>query len=144
MQLDSIFGNIQPIKRDHKDISHLLFADDMLVFCKCHRKSVIELKSLLKKFYWYTGLQINHKKKVFISKGCRDKLFFPRMLGVRLGTLPVKYMGLPLTAIYPKVKHSAPLIDATRKRVDGWMLNLLSSPGRIELIKSVLYNLLSY
>ena len=123
----------------------MLFVDDMLAFYKCHKRSVIELKSLLKEFYWHTGLQMNHEKsKVFISKGCRDKLSIARMLGVSLGALPVKYLGLPLTAIYSKAKHFAPLIDATRKRVDGWMLNVLSFPGRIELINSMLQNLLSY
>jgi len=65
-------------------------------------------------------------------------------LGVSQGTLPLKHLGLPLTSIYPKEKHFAPLIDSNRRKMDGWMINLLSFLGIIKLIKSVLQNLISY
>lgn len=49
-----------------------------------------------------------------------------------------------MSSIYPKAKHFAALIDNTRAKADSWMLKLLSFSGRIELIKSVLQNLLTY
>jgi len=84
------------------------------------------------------------KSKVFQSNGCRNKMTIAGKLGVSQGTLPLKYLGLPLTSIYPMAKHFAPLIYSTRRKVDGWKINLLSFPGRIELIKSVLQNLIAY
>ena len=143
MELATISGRIQPPKRGSKEIKHLLFADDMLIFCRGNSSSIAALKSMLKDLYLFTGLRMNNdKSKVFLSKRCRNKMTIAGKLGVRQGTLPLKYLGLPLTSIYPKTKHFAPLIDSTRRKVDGWKINLLSFPGRIELIKSVLQNLI--
>jgi len=47
-------GKIKPIKMGHEEISHLLFADDMLVFTK--RQTINELLKLLN---LNTDLQIN-------------------------------------------------------------------------------------
>ena len=126
-------------------MTRLLFADDMLVFYRGDYNSVNTLNSLLEDMYLNTGLQINQSKiKLFMNMGCKNRTTLANLLGVSIGNLPMKYLGLPLTSVYPKPKHYATLLDATRNKVDGWSLNLLSFPGRIELIKSVLHNLLSY
>jgi len=75
---------------------------------------------------------------------CKHGASLANLLGVSVGNLPMKYLGLPLISIYLKPKHYVSLLDATRSKVDGWALNLLSFPRRIELIKSVLHNLPSY
>jgi len=145
MHLAILTGKIQLIKRGTQEISHLLFADDMLVFCRGNTSSVTALNSILEDMYLFAGLEMNKQKsKLFLSKGCRNKTTLANLSGVSQGSLPMKYLGLPLTSVYLKARHFASLIDATRRRGDGWMLNLLSFPGRIELIKSVLHNLPSY
>jgi len=117
----------------------------MLVFCKGNKNSVSALNSLLEDLFLNTGLEINKQtSKLFLSKGCSNKEILASILGVNLGSMPMKYLGLPLTSEYPKAQHFAALVDATRRRVDGWNLNLLSFPGRIELVKSVLLNHLFY
>ena len=126
-------------------VSHLLFADDMLVHCKGDRKSAAGLNNALHKFHLNTGLAINKQKsKAFFSKGCRDKEDIASILKVQPGCLPIKYSGLPLTSIYPKARHFSSLIDKVRSKVDAWQLALLSFTERSELIKSVLHNTVSY
>jgi len=114
----------------------------MLVFYKGNKGSARALNTLLDDLYLNIGLQMNKQKsKLFLSKGCKNKA---SLASISQGSLPMKYLGLPLTSVYPKAKHFAALLDTTRSKVDGWMLNFLSFSGRIELIKSVLHNLLSY
>src|SRR5436190_4850978 len=63
--LHPIKRNIQPI------ISHLLFADDILVFCRADKKSFQKLKSILNEFQNFTGLAINSEKSTcFLSRAC--------------------------------------------------------------------------
>jgi len=56
-------------------VSHLLFADDMLVFCKGYEKLAKGVNDASQKLEQYTGLAINKQKsKVFLSKGCMKLL----------------------------------------------------------------------
>jgi len=145
MQLTTLLGRLQPLKREHDSTTHLLFADDMLVFCKRDHSSVNTLNTLFDDMYLRTGLQMNKSKsKLFVSKVCKNKHSLAGVLGVKIYCLPMKYLGLPLSSVYQKSKHFVSLLDTTRSKIHGWSLNLVSFPGRIELIKFVLHNLLSY
>ena len=79
-----------------------------------------------------------------MSNSVKIKLHFLAYQKSAKALKPIKYLGLPLSSIYPKAKYFAALIDNTRAKADSWMLKLLSFSGRIELIKSVLQNLLTY
>jgi len=73
MELSMHWGKINPIKRGKLEVSHLLFADDILFFCEGDEKSAKGLTELLEQFRLNTGLVINkNKSKAFFSKGCRD------------------------------------------------------------------------
>jgi len=78
----------------------------------------------LHKLQQYTGLTINKlKSKVFFSKECRNKDKIVSILGVSVGSLPIKYLGLPLPSVYPKTRHFSSLIDKVRGRIEGWQLS---------------------
>jgi len=65
MQLAITSRQIQPLKREQQDVTHLLFADDMLVFCKGNKNSVSALNSLLEDLFLNTGLEINKQKSKY-------------------------------------------------------------------------------
>jgi len=69
-------GSIKPLRRNASlVVSHLLFADDMLVFCKCDKLSASGISEALKRLHLFTGLEINKQKnKIFFSKGCKHKV----------------------------------------------------------------------
>ena len=69
-------------------ISHLLFADDMLAYCKGDRTSAKGLNFALQELEWYTGLVINKEKsKAFFSKGCCHKEDIAAILGISVGKM---------------------------------------------------------
>ncbi|XP_020266328.1 uncharacterized protein LOC109841800 [Asparagus officinalis] len=146
MELATISGNIQNFKTQQElQVSHILFADDMLVFCRANRSSFEGINNLLEAMALNTGLCINRKKsKLFFSKGCNYIGVLSSIVGISIGNLPMKYLGLPLSAKYPKAKDFLPLIDKIRYKIEGWMTHSLSFAGRLELVKAVLFSTSAY
>ncbi|XP_020249670.1 uncharacterized protein LOC109827119 [Asparagus officinalis] len=146
MEIATISRNIQNFhKQQDLQISHILFADDMLVFCRANKKSFEGINNLLSSMELNTGLKINRSKsKIFFSKGCNNKGELSSIVGISKGKLPMKYLGLPLTVNYPKSKDFLPLVDKIRNRIEGWMTTSLSFARRLELLKSILYSTSAY
>jgi hypothetical protein len=146
MDIACMAGKIQRFRRASElQISHLLFADDMLIFCRANKSSFKGIYQLLNSLANHTGLQANKtKSKIYFSKGCNIKGELCALLGISEGKFHTKYLGLPLSINYPKARHFLPLIDKLRSMIDGWMVKTLSFAGRLELIKTVLFNILSY
>lgn len=59
-------------------------------------------------------------------------------LGIPLETLPIRYLGLPLTTKNMTRLDYEPLIDKIRSRFLSWTSKTLSYAGRLQLIKSVI------
>ena len=136
---------LPPKRAGRAHCSHLLFADDILVFCKEDEKYFRGLDSLLEVFHRFTGLEVNMgKSKIFLSRGVRGHASLSDILGISTSSGSLRYMGFPLDTAYPKAKAYAPLIDRCRERISGWASRLLSTAGRIELVQSVVHSFLIY
>jgi hypothetical protein len=146
MDLANISGNIQNFKRGkNRQVSHLLFADDLLVFCRANLKSFHGVSKLLEQLELNTGLSINKaKSKCFFSKGTSNKEALCDAIRISKGRLPVKYLGITLSYNYPKAIHFLPLLDKLRSKIEGWMVHSLNFAERVELIKSVISGITSY
>lgn len=132
----------QPKRSAPYQLSHLLFADDMLIFCKANKSSMQELNNLLDILQWNAGLQINKSKsKMYVSKGTKHIELLANITGIPIGHLPTKYLGSPLGHKYPRARDFGPLVNKFRSNVEGWMSKLLSFAGRVELVRSVLKRL---
>lgn len=65
-----------------------------------------------------------------------------QILRCKLGSLPTKYLGLPLTTRHPSKEAWRGVISKVQNRIDGgWQAKLLSRTGRLILVKAVLTNL---
>ena len=60
------------------------------------------------------------------------------IIGSPQTTLPIRYLGLPLTVRKPRKIDYQPMLLAVQHRIEGWTSNFLSYGGRITLIKAVL------
>ncbi|KAL0409483.1 UNVERIFIED_CONTAM: hypothetical protein Sradi_1882700 [Sesamum radiatum] len=108
--------------------------------------SVRIIKSVLTEFAELSGLHVNPgKSTIILSKSVqRERQRILDIIGFQEGSLPIKYLGLPLTSSRLKVADCQPLIDRLSSRLAGWNHLNLSLAGRTQLIKSVLNSLHTY
>lgn len=59
------------------------------------------------------------------------------VLPISIGSLPVKYLGVPLISTRLVYSDSLQLKEKKSSRVEGWSNELLSFGGKIQLTKSV-------
>ncbi|RVX05699.1 LINE-1 reverse transcriptase-like [Vitis vinifera] len=85
-------------------ISHLLFADDTLVFCKPSQDQLTYLSWLLMWFEAVSGLRINLEKSELIPVGRVESMDdLAGDFGCSMGSLPTTHLGMPLGAPFKSV-----------------------------------------
>ncbi|XP_039017898.1 uncharacterized protein LOC120149046 [Hibiscus syriacus] len=107
-------------------LTHLSFADELLIFCYGDESSILGVVEVLEIFYDLSGLQLNTGKYELFACGVQNDIL-SRMLavtGFKLGRLPVRYLGVPLVTRKLAVKDCIPLIDNIRSKLNIWQLVL--------------------
>ncbi|RVW88076.1 Transposon TX1 uncharacterized 149 kDa protein [Vitis vinifera] len=126
-------------------ISHLLFADDTLVFCKPSQDHLTHLSWLLMWFEAASGLRINLDKSELIPVGRVENMDdLAWEFGCKVGSLPSTYLGMPLGASFKSTSVWDGVEDRFHKRLGMWKRQYLSKGGRTTLIRSTLSNLPIY
>uniref|UniRef100_A0A2N9J3H3 Reverse transcriptase domain-containing protein n=1 Tax=Fagus sylvatica TaxID=28930 RepID=A0A2N9J3H3_FAGSY len=124
----------------NQHITHLCFADDLMLFVAADIPSIKLIKVALEDFRLLSGLSVNQSKsEVFcaaVSAGLQTQIL--STLQFRSGRLPVRYLGMPLIAGKLSYADCKPLIDKITSRISSWSVKLLSFSGRLQLIQSVL------
>ena len=127
-------------------VSHLLFADDTLVFCDVGINHITALRGILFKFEEVSGLKINLGKSKLVPVGDVHNLHeLVEILGCRESALPLKYLGLQGTTFKDKTIWN-PILEKMDRRLASWKRLYLSKGGKVTLIKSTLasYPLISF
>ncbi|KAL0290170.1 UNVERIFIED_CONTAM: hypothetical protein Sradi_7056000 [Sesamum radiatum] len=124
---------------------NLCFADDVLLFCKADIPSIKLLTETLSEFATFSGLKVNpSKSQIIFSRAVQQRQQLLDCVGFQEGSLPIKYLGIPLTSSRLTLADCRPLIDKVDTRLAGWNHQHLSYAGRLQLIKSVLSTLHMY
>ncbi|KAH0737277.1 hypothetical protein KY290_035982 [Solanum tuberosum] len=101
-------------------IVQLGFADDLLLFCRA------------KGCAYFGGMDQVTQRSVL------TKLQFTK------GTLPFKYLGVPLRTKRISAIQCVPLLETVVSWINHWTSKLLSYVGRIQLIKSMLFSIQTF
>ena len=115
-------------------LTHLAFADDILLLSRGDATSVRWLLQQLHLFGQTSGLVIffggvrdAHKHTILTESGFKEGIF------------PFTYLGVPLSPHRLLASQFTPLLNALELTVQGWIGKHLSYAGRLELVRSVLF-----
>ena len=121
-------------------ISHLLFTDDSLLFCKATVGECQQLLSILGQYEAALRQAINRQKtSLFFSKNTNPEIrrLIQQQMRARVMTNSDKYLGLPMTCGKSRVNTFKELEEKILKRVLWWKEKFISKAGREVLIKTV-------
>ncbi|RVW65556.1 Argininosuccinate lyase, chloroplastic [Vitis vinifera] len=108
-------------------VSHLLFADDTLVFCEDSQEQLAFLSWLLPWFEATSGLCINLNKSEILPVGrVENAKLLAAELGCKVGSLPSTYLGLPLGASHKSVMVWDGVEERMWKRLALWKRQFIS------------------
>lgn len=135
------------VGRKKVPISHLLFANDLLLFGRVDENTAFSVRETLKIFCHVSGQKINElKSKLIFSPNtpeeCKD--LFQTTINVRENENLGTYLGLPLTHKRPSRAQVQFVVDKVRSKLASWKTRFLSKAGRLCLINSTLSTIPAY
>ncbi|XP_074305237.1 uncharacterized protein LOC141640287 [Silene latifolia] len=130
----------------HMKLNHLMFADDLLMFCKGTASSIIWILRCFATFYAASGLHMNKSKSEIYFNGATTSTVNNtlQVSGFKSENLPFKYLGIPMSSKKLTKNEGMKLLDKLVARIRGWGIRHLSYAGRLTLVSSVLSTLHTY
>ncbi|XP_019085419.1 PREDICTED: uncharacterized protein LOC104715049 [Camelina sativa] len=127
-------------------ITHLSFADDILIFFDGNEASLVEILDVLAQFKRVSGLGINLQKTcLYLDGDNRDTISqLASAHNLTYGSLPFRYLGVPLLTHKLTASDYQPLIDKVKGRISSWTNRHLSFAGRLQLLHSVINNTINF
>ncbi|XP_042026496.1 uncharacterized protein LOC121773661 [Salvia splendens] len=126
--------------RHAPQISHLAYADDLIVFTQAKETSLRQLVQTLGLYEKVSGQMINAEKSHFFLDE-KHTAWAPRIKrigGFQQGKLPFIYLGVPIFKGIKKNDMFLFLWNKISERIHSWSHRFLSFGGRLTLIKSTL------
>ncbi|XP_020671746.1 uncharacterized protein LOC110091838 [Dendrobium catenatum] len=124
-------------------ISHLLFADDILLFLEAKVNVMKKVRKIIKDCCRWTGQNINYHKSSLVcgnSVDRRRKVQISRFIGIKLID-EFKYLGINLAMRRLRKADFQGLLDKCCKKIKFWGNRFVSFAGRLVLVKSVYLSL---
>lgn len=126
------------------NITHLLFADDILIFFHANLQTISIINSCIHSFSLFSGLIPNiHKSQCFLACGdseTGDSIL--SFLGFAPSSFPARFLGVPLISSKLSYQDCIPLIHRITQKVSSWTATVLAYSGRLQLI--VLFAIQAY
>ncbi|KAA3457116.1 reverse transcriptase [Gossypium australe] len=129
------------VSREAPSITHLMFADDCILFGDVSNRGINVLKEILREYEACSGQCVNFEKTtVFFSANVTDqeRNVVCQTFNVQCSNDPNKYLGLPSMVGRKRKLAFQGLKDRLKQRINGWSIRHISQGGREVFIKAVL------
>jgi len=127
-------------------LTHLCFADDLLIFSTASCDSIKVINDVLEEFEELAGLKENPtKSSVFfggVSLGIKNDIM--NFLHMHERKLPIQYLGVPLLSKRLTATDCDVLVSKIASCIDSWLARNLSFAGRLQLVSSVFLSIQVY
>lgn len=127
-------------------LNHLVFADDLMLFCKGDMQFIMTLKQGVDIFSSSLGLCANNSNSGIYLAGVdlefRNKA--AQTLDFTFESLLVRYLGMPFTSKRYTTADYAYLVDKMTSRIRSWYARKLSYIARLHLVNSILMSISNY
>ena len=136
LKQESARGGLPELRvcRSAPGVSHLLFADDALVFFEAKVEQAERIKEILLRFQAGTGQLLSQAKCSLLTRDTLDTDIqeqIRQVLGVERVDFEAKYLGLPTPDGTLKKDRFMPIKERLTKRVASWSEKFLSSGGKV-------------
>ncbi|XP_033134016.1 uncharacterized protein LOC117127540 [Brassica rapa] len=127
------------------EATHLAFADDIMIFFDGEKSSLENIVDTMELFATWSGLRMNKDKtELFVGGLNQAETTDLTSLGFNLGSMPVRYLGLPLMHRKLQISNYRPLLQKIKGHFTAWSTKKLSYAGRAQLISSVIYGTINF
>ena len=120
--------------------THQQFVDDTMLMGHPLVQEVQSFKKSLTLFAKASSLALNLNKSqvFFLNTTPATQSDIIRILGFSRGTMPSKYLGIPLGVGKLKKTSWQELLDKMKQRLSSWGLRPLNLPSRLILVKTIM------
>lgn len=149
IQNEVSLGRWKPLKasRNGPSVSHLFFADDLLLFADATVSQMEVVKRCLAEFEHASGQKVSFSKSIvhFSSNTlCEEAAEISLMGGMPLTEDLGRYLGMYLVHGHHGKQHYKSLLERVHKRLNGRKMKTLSLAGRATLASSIMLSMPIY
>ncbi|KAL9681679.1 hypothetical protein QQ045_013466 [Rhodiola kirilowii] len=128
-------------------VTHLMFADDCLIFLKAKTEAVVHVRKLLNDYELLAGQKVNFNKSEMVCSKNVSELLISEMaeaLQVKIVESHTKYLGLPIIFGHKKKHLFREIEEKISRKLGDWKSKILPGAGREVLIKAMLQSIPLY
>ncbi|GAA0151699.1 reverse transcriptase [Lithospermum erythrorhizon] len=128
------------------EITHLSFADDMILLSSANASNFKAIKEVLEEFGELTGLQLNcQKSKIYFGSTKQEvKTQIRKLMGMEEDSLLMTYLGIPLSSRKLGKEDYSKLIAKICNSISNWQARHLSLAGIALLIRTSIFGLQNF
>nr|XP_016460273.1 PREDICTED: uncharacterized protein LOC107783765 [Nicotiana tabacum] len=127
-------------------LNHLIFADNLMIFCKGDQALVTRVVEALQHFSHATGLKANLDKSSMFLAGADEqtKQVLLAQTCFTLGTFPIRYLGLSSSSKKWSKMECHQLVKKLTNKINVSYSRQLSYAGKLQVINAILFSIFNF